>query len=274
MRSFAALFLVLPLAAQQGDTAEQKKLNPAIGDPQAITAGRSLFSTSCAGCHGPTGEGGRGPNLHERGAWHPLDEEGMFQTIKNGIAGADMPATKLPESQLWQIVAFVRSLTAPAYEAPPSGNIAAGETLFWAKGQCGGCHRLRGKGGMLGPDLSNIGALRPVDKLRQAILDPDADGFRGYTGVTATLKNGQTVRGVARNRTNYSLQILDKEGNVHLLRTSELRDLKLSDHSPMPGDYKDRLNAQEITDLVAYLSRQSVRPYEPAKKSSQSEERH
>lgn len=272
MRSLAALFLVLPLAAQH-DNSGDKKLNPAIGDPKAIAAGRSLFATSCAACHGPTGEGGRGPNLHERGVWHPLDEEGMFQTIKNGIAGADMPPTKRPDAELWEIVAFVRSLTAPAYEAPPSGNIAAGEALFWEKGQCGGCHRIRGKGGMLGPDLTNIGASRSVEKLREAIIDPDADGFRGYTGVTATLKNGQTIRGVARNRTNYSLQILDKDGKVHLLRTADLRDVQFGEHSPMPGDYKQRLSAQEITDLVAYLSRQSARPYEPAKKS-ESEERH
>src|SRR5688572_24598450 len=87
MRCFAVLFLTLPLAAQHADTSEVKKTNPAIGDPKAIAAGKGLFATSCAACHGPAGEGGRGPNLHTRGAWHPLDEEGLFLTIKQGIPG-------------------------------------------------------------------------------------------------------------------------------------------------------------------------------------------
>jgi cytochrome c oxidase cbb3-type subunit III len=197
----------------------------------------------------------------------------LFQTIQNGIPGADMPPTKLPESQLWQIVAFVRSRTTPAFETAPIGNPAAGEVLFREKGQCVNCHRIRGRGGVLGPDLSNIGAQRSLDKLWEAIIDPDADGFRGYAGVEATLKDGRTFRGVARNRTNYSIQMLDAQGKVHLLQMADVRELRFSDHSPMPRDYKQRLSGQEITDLVAFLSRQSVRPHEPAKKISASVEK-
>jgi putative heme-binding domain-containing protein len=273
MRCFLALFVALPLAAQHEDNSVQKKKNPAIGDPQAIAAGRGLFATSCAACHGPQGEGGRGPNLHDRGAWHPLDEDALFLTIQKGIPGADMPPTKLPEDQLWQIAAFVRSLTAPAFESPPTGDVTAGQDLFWNKGKCGGCHRIRGQGGMLGPDLSNIGAQRSIEKIREAIVDPDADGFRGYLSVTASLKDGRKIQGVARNRTNYSLQILDAQGKVHLLQMSEVRDLQYGDHSPMPGDYKQRLSNEEMRNLLAFLSRQSMRPYEPPKKASASSEK-
>lgn len=274
MRWFAVLFLALPLAAQNDKPEQTKKSNPAIGDPKAIAAGQALFATSCAGCHGPSGDGGRGPNLHERVVWHPLDDDALLLTIRNGIPGADMPPTKRPEEQLWQIVAFVRSLTAPAIETAPTGDVSAGETVFWKKAECSACHRIRGRGGMLGPDLSNIGAQRPLGKIRESILDPDADGFRGYLGVVATMKDGRTVRGVARNRTNYSVQIIDDQGTVHLLNTSDLRDVKYSEHSPMPGDYKQRLSEKELTDLLAYLSRQSARPYEPGTRLSESEEKH
>jgi putative heme-binding domain-containing protein len=268
MRILASMLLALSLAAQHVGKADEKKTHPAIGNPQAIAAGKGLFVTSCAGCHGPSGEGGRGPNLHDRGAWHPLDDEGMFLTIRNGIPGADMPPTKLPDDQLWQIVAFVKSLTAPAIETKPAGNPESGEALFWGKGECGNCHRIRGKGGVLGPDLSNVGAIRSIEKLREAILNPDADGFRGYRAVTATLKSGESIRGVARNYTNYSLQILDRDGRVRLLQTADLRDLSFGEHSPMPGDYRQRLSRPELADLLAFLSRQSVRPYEPPKRAS------
>jgi putative heme-binding domain-containing protein len=265
-RTMLVMFILA--LAPQGPLSGQKPKHPSIGDPQAIAAGRTLFATSCAGCHGPAGEGGRGPDLHNRGVWHPLDDDGLFQTIQNGIPGADMPPTKLSDSQLWQIVAFVRALTAPAIEGPPSGDPSAGEAVFWAKGQCGDCHRVLGRGGLLGPDLSNIGAMRTEAKLRQAIVDPDADGVPEYRGVTALLKDGRTVSGVARNRSNYSVQIIDAQGKLHLLSMAAVRELHLSDRSPMPGDYAQRLSGEEITNLIAYLGRKSVRPYERTKKGS------
>ena len=258
--ALALVLLGLPLSAQHEEK-EKKAKHPAFGDPAAIAAGSKLFTGSCAGCHGPRGEGGRGPNLRNRGAWHSLDEDDLFQTIQKGIPGADMPATKLPEEQIWQVAAFVRALGAPAIETKPSGDATAGEALFWGQAGCGNCHRVLGRGGMLGPDLSNVGASRPADQLREAIVDPDADGFRGYRGVTVTRKSGTTVEGVARDITNYSIAIRDNRGNIHLLPMSDVRDLKISEHSPMPGDYKQRLTREQIDNLVAYLSQRSVRPY-------------
>jgi putative heme-binding domain-containing protein len=174
-----------------------------------------------------------------------------------------MPATNLPDEQIWQLAAFVRALGAPAVESKPPGDAAAGEALFWGKANCGNCHRILGRGGMIGPDLSNIGAQRPVDLLREAILDPDADGFRGYQGVTATTKDGRTITGVARTRTNYSLAILDNSGKLHTLQTIDLREVKFSEHSPMPS-FKQKLSRDELNDVIAFLSRLSVRPYTAA----------
>jgi cytochrome c oxidase cbb3-type subunit 3 len=260
MRSVAAYLMVLPLLAQHGEDQDKKNKNPAFRDPAAIAAGSKLFTNSCAGCHGPRGDGGRGPNLRNRGAWHSLEEEDLFQTIQKGIPGTDMPGTNLPDDQIWQVAAFVKALSAPAIESKPLGDAAAGETIFWGKAGCSNCHRVLGRGGMLGPDLSNIGASRPVDQIREALLDPDADGFRGYQGVTAITKDGRTIEGVARTRTNYAVVILDKTGNLHALRTGDLRDLKFAQHSPMPS-YKQRLSPEELTNVIAYLSRLSVRPY-------------
>ena len=77
---------------------------------------------------------------------------------------------------------------------------------------------------------------------------------------------GDAVRGVARNRTNYSLQIQDAEGNLHLLWMADVSEMALAKGSPMPKDFGQRLSAREIEDLVAYLGRQSLRPVERAKK--------
>ncbi|HUQ92290.1 MAG TPA: c-type cytochrome [Bryobacteraceae bacterium] len=266
-RYWLTLLALLPLFAQHDASDEgKKKKHPSIGNPKAIAAGRALFLNSCAGCHGVTGQGGRGPNLRQRGVWHPLDDDEMFKTIQKGVPGADMPATNLPEDQIWSLTAFVRSLTAPAMETNVAGNPGAGEQVYWGKAGCSNCHRILGRGGMLGPDLSNVGAIRQVEEIRESIIDPDADGFLRYKGVTAVLKDGRTIKGVARNRSNYSIQIQDAQGDLHLLPMSAVKDLSISDHSPMPRNYKERLSAQELTDLIAFLSRQTVRPYEAPEK--------
>jgi putative heme-binding domain-containing protein len=258
------LILLVPLAAQHEKDGEKRK-HPFIGDPGAIAAGQKLFSNGCAACHGSEGEGGRGPNLRERVFWHPVDEDTLYKSIQKGIGGG-MPAANLSEDDAWRVVAFVRSLTTPAIETAVPGDASAGESLFWGKAGCGGCHSIRGRGGKLGPDLTNAGATRPLPQLRQDILDPDAGGTAGYRAVTVRLRNGKTVKGVARNRTNYSLQIQDAQGNLHLLSATDVEEITLGRGSPMPKDFAKRLSAAELDNILAYLSRQSARPIEISKK--------
>jgi cytochrome c oxidase cbb3-type subunit III len=256
-----------PLLMAQHEKDGKKTKHPFIGDPAAIEAGRKTFANGCGACHGPDGKGGRGPNLRERTSWHPMDDDTLYSAIQKGIGGA-MPAANLSEDQAWQVVAFVRALTAPAIETPlAKGNAEAGRQLFTGKAGCAGCHRIRGSGGGLGPDLTNIGATRALSQLREAILDPESLGAAQYRGVEVLLKNGKRLKGVARNRTNYSLQLQDKDGNMHLIDMLDVTEMKLSDGSPMPRNYKDRLNADEIDNLLAYLREQSVRPYSPESKS-------
>ena len=265
MRIAAVLCLaaVLPLAAQHEKDGDKTK-NPAIGDPKAIDAGRKIFASGCGACHGPEGGGGRGPNLRDRVFWHPLDDDTLYKAIQKGVGG-QMPAANLPEDQAWQVVAFVRSLTSPAIESPILGDASAGESLFRSKG-CANCHQIRGQGGKLGPDLGNLGAMRSGAQIREGIVDPDADGALGYRAVKVTMKNGKTLSGVARNRTNYSLQLQDRDGNLHLIDMGDVTDMTLGKGSPMPKDFAKRLSVTEIDNLVAYLSNQSVRPAEEAKK--------
>ena len=264
MRPATVFFLTgllssVPLAAQHGRYLSDSR-NPAIGDPKAIAAGAGLYSTSCAGCHGPDGSGGRGPNLVRRVLWHPLSDEDIFRTIRNGVPGADMPPTKLSDEQTWHLVAFLHALMGPASENNTPGNPEAGEQVYWSsKAGCADCHSIRGRGGRMGPDLSNIGA-RPLALIRDAIVKRSKTLFLlGNEGVTVILTDGRVIEGVARNRSNYSLQVVDRAGALHLITMSDVKKLTISDRSPMPGDYGERLSKQELDDLLAYMARQVLR---------------
>jgi putative heme-binding domain-containing protein len=101
-----------------------------------------------------------------------------------------------------------------------------------------------------------------LPQLYQSLVDPDAEISPGYQGAQVLLRNGKTLRGVARSRTNYSLQLQDESGKLHLLSTSDVTQITLMKASLMPKDFSKRFSSGEIDNLVAYLSRQSVRPPE------------
>jgi cytochrome c oxidase cbb3-type subunit III len=265
MRQLSGLCMSAALLWAQHEKEGDKKQHPFIGDGARIEAGRKLFADGCGACHGADGGGGRGPNLRERVFWHPVEDQTLYTAIQKGIPGGGMPGANLPEDQAWEIVAFVRSLTAPAAESKVPGDAQAGAAVFAAKG-CAACHQVNGRGGKLGPDLSNAGAMRSLPQLREAILEPDADGAFGYRAVTAVLADGRTLEGVARNRTNYSLQLQDAAGRLHLLEMGKIRELTLAKGSPMPKDFASKLSKQELENLLAYLSRQTLRPVQMAGK--------
>jgi len=103
-----------------------KRSNPIPADPASIERGRTLFQTHCAVCHGPKGLGDgpassaltpRPDNLAVMAEQHPVGD--LAWKIENG-RGA-MPAWKgiLTESQIWDIVNFIKDLKKPESKSEP-----------------------------------------------------------------------------------------------------------------------------------------------------------
>ena len=138
----------------------------------------------------------------------------------------------------------------------------AGGDLYHGAGKCSGCHKIRGSGGVLGPDLTNIGAERRLDRLRESLLEPSAEIAVGYDAVRLAMSGGTSIRAIAKNRTNHSAQILDEHGKLHLLRRGDLAKIETVDRSWMPADFGERFNEAQINDLLAFLARQTIRPVE------------
>jgi cytochrome c oxidase cbb3-type subunit 3 len=83
------------------------------GNAYAISEGQRLFGWyNCAGCHA-NGGGGMGPPLMDDKWVYGSAPENIYSTIMQGRPNG-MPAWagKIPESQVWEIVAYVRSLSA------------------------------------------------------------------------------------------------------------------------------------------------------------------
>jgi cytochrome c oxidase cbb3-type subunit 3 len=263
---FALLAAVCLLPAQEEEDKEKDITNPLEGRPEMVEAGRKLYLTSCSGCHGPNAEGGRGPRLIKSGMVRGSSNRRIFTTIKEGVRGSDMPPTPLDDGKIWQLVSYVKSINAPAYDSKPPGDPARGEKLFHGKAGCIQCHAIRGNGGVLGPDLSQAGLTRSYAQLRESLLNPSERPTEGFQAVTVTLKSGGKVEGIAKNYTNYSIQVIDATGRLHLLNKLDLSEIVFRKSSLMPEDYARRLTKSEIDDVLAFVSRQAVRLPQPEEK--------
>jgi cytochrome c oxidase cbb3-type subunit 3 len=95
--------------------------NPYAQDPFALAEGRKLFLWyNCAGCHGGHGGGGMGPSLRDS-VWIYGDSDAeVFNSIAEG-RGKGMPAwgLKVPDQQIWELAAYVKSMRSPLEPDPP-----------------------------------------------------------------------------------------------------------------------------------------------------------
>jgi cytochrome c oxidase cbb3-type subunit 3 len=272
----AAFFLAPGTMARPPQQQKPSAKSAASGgrQEQLIQAGQALFVQTCAHCHGSGGEGGQGegqgPNLITNNDVRKLSDAQLARIIGKGVPGTAMPSFPLPEPPIRELVAFLRSLNSTAINRYVPGSVAAGRALFFGKAECSSCHMIHGDGGFLGPDLADIGATRRLDQLRQALLgspqrastkgDLYADPLAGYRPVILKTADGNTIEGIAKHSSNYSVEVLDKDGKLHLLYGDAIKQVEFQTKSWMPDDYAKRLSPEEIQDLLAFLSRQSVRP--------------
>jgi alcohol dehydrogenase (cytochrome c) len=251
------------LLAQQSDTTR----NPLAGRAEAAAAGRRLYDSTCVACHGPAGQGDRGPALDSGRFAHGSEDGDLFHAIRAGVPGTQMPPfAGLTDEQTWQLVSYLRSLTAAAPPPAASGGIvgdpAAGEALFFGTAGCATCHEVDGRGGIVGPDLSTAGRLSP-EVLDRKILDPSAPAATGRGAprppqvIVVKTSDGREVRGVRRNEDTFSVQMVDASGALHTFDKLALGSYRVEDVSLMPA--ATRMSPADRSHLVAYLRTRNER---------------
>src|SRR3954447_20324513 len=126
-----------PRVAVFGDAARQSDIhpggrlpqpnvpNPYHGNAYDISEGQRLYAWyNCTGCHA-NGGGGIGPPLIKDVWIYGVEPSNLFDTIVKGRPNG-MPTWggRIPEYQIWQIVAFVQSMNKqqPTSATPPRGD--------------------------------------------------------------------------------------------------------------------------------------------------------
>jgi cytochrome c oxidase cbb3-type subunit III len=234
-----------------------KPKNPLGNGLDVVSEGHTLYNKTCTACHGRDGtQGDRAPALGAARRYFRLSEAAIFDAIKIGIPGSAMPASGLTDTDIWRIVAYIRNIRSTASDNAVPGDVPNGMKIYQGKGGCAACHMIRGQGGLIGPDLSSIGAQLTLAQIEDALTKPTLPQA-GFVPVRVTTRKGEVVKGVAKNEDPFSIDVLDMQGKLHLFTKDELREVAHEPESLMPHNLDKTFTADEFQDLVAMLSRQA-----------------
>lgn len=224
--------------------------------PYDVNAGETYFERQCSRCHGFDAKGNDetgAPDLTGRLS-RASSDPAIFNIIREGIAGTAMlpVSASLPDMQVWQLVAYINSLSYDPDLVELDGSADAGVALFTGKGDCDSCHMVDGQGGRMGPDLSRVGERSGPEELMTAMIDPHEDVAPRWWTVRITDSNGNMREGFRMNEDSFSLRIMDNDANLWSFPKSRIQSYERVEESTMPS-YEQTMTESEIDDLVAYL---------------------
>ena len=251
--SYTSLLCSIAVILVPGIVTGQSVDHNPFSSKRDLAEGKRLYRLNCGVCHGMEGKTGRGARLAVAKHRHGNTDKELFQIIRDGIPGTEMPGLWMDDDAIWKILLVVRTFEAGAGEACESspGDASRGRSVFRQKGSCLACHTVGMGGGRLGPDLTSIGLNYDREQLRKALLQPHDEVSTRYQAVRV-VHQGKTLDGVLLNEDGYTLHMLDRGENLHSLSKEDLERIERPKESLMPA-YGDLLSSEELDDLLAYM---------------------
>jgi quinoprotein glucose dehydrogenase len=140
-------------------------------------------------------------------------------------------------------------------EALFGGDAEAGKRIFLQKAEvsCLRCHKIKGEGGDVGPELAGIGAKQTREYLLESIVDPNRQIAKGFETVVLTLKNGKVETGVLKAEDAKEVHLMTAEAKLVVVSKDQI-DERRTGKSAMPEDIIKNLSKAELRDLVEFLA--------------------
>lgn len=134
-------------------------------------------------------------------------------------------------------------------------NFENGKNMYAAT-LCSSCHTMRGEGGAVGPDLTQVGSRFSAKDILEHTLDPNKEISDQYAATVFTMKDGSSIVGRLINEEDGKYFVSQNPFTPQALREIVKADVvstKLSTVSLMLPGLLGRLNDEEIKDIIAYL---------------------
>lgn len=139
-------------------------------------------------------------------------------------------------------------------EVKAHGDAARGERLFRSETlQCFKCHAIGGSGGIVGPDMTSLGASAQIDYLVDALITPSKVIKENFHSLNVTTKSGEVISGIKVRETPDSLVLRDGSDQEVAIPVANIAS-KADGLSLMPAGLVDDVTRAEMADLVRFLS--------------------
>ena len=137
-----------------------------------------------------------------------------------------------------------------------AGNAARGEKIFTrsSSAQCKSCHKVRGVGGSVGPDLSRIGKKYERKSLLETIISPSQAIAPEYVPYLLESADGKVHMGFLVEKTEKQVVLKDVQGTLVKIPMEEVEALVEQKQSLMPELVLHDVTAQDAADLLDYLT--------------------
>lgn len=186
-------------------------------------------------------------------ALQPDEIRAVITYLQTQGGEADPSAIKLPDVILQAAAKGAREEPFRAYQ---EGDAAAGSVLFFdLKGVagCAQCHTYDGKGGDVGPELTEEAGVRPLQHIIESILFPSAKIASGFDPVQLRTTDGEDINGVIREETDTSITLVTRKGEERVVQKSDIARRKEDPPSLMPDNFGELLSVKELHDILAFL---------------------
>jgi putative heme-binding domain-containing protein len=155
------------------------------------------------------------------------------------------------------LVSYLRSVAATG-AAEFAGDAVRGSGLFLSN--CARCHRVKGEGGSLGPDLSQITSRRSAAALINSVREPSAVIARRYHSVSVIVagasRSRQRVQGTLKSEDAFSIQMMDTNQQLRAFMKADLLEFVRESDSLMPTFSGTDLSSAELEDILTFLQSQ------------------
>jgi putative heme-binding domain-containing protein len=139
-------------------------------------------------------------------------------------------------------------------EVGARGDAKRGEQVFRrADLGCMKCHAVSKAGGDIGPELSSLGGISPVDYIVRSVLDPNASIKEQYLTKLITTDDGRIITGIVTSRDKDQVTLKDATGKLVRIPVTSI-DEELEGKSLMPEGITKILTKDEVLDLIRFVS--------------------
>jgi putative heme-binding domain-containing protein len=197
--------------------------------------------------------------------WKPpialsADEEVSVDSFLQSLGGeVDLPA--ITGSPIFaKIKAGIKTLESePAgggFALYLTGDAARGEQIFFdpdSPAPCAKCHTVKGQGGKVGPELTNVAGSRTPQYIVESVLEPSKEIASGFEPYLVETKAGDYITGVKKGENAESFEILDDQGELRKIPKADIHEIVPQKISIMPGNFREVLTMEQFHDVIAFL---------------------